>query len=137
MDKSALIYPYLYKHIELGRLVNPIISLSVRAKWVWQNLWLLVDSGADVTMLTLTLAKKLGFSYNTVKKTKLFGIGEKSIDAYLGEIMVKFGRQDRLIRAYFIDAEDSTLLLGRLDIFDHFRVCFDPGKSVIEFKPLL
>lgn len=134
MDKSVLTFPYQYKQIEAGRLVNPLISISIKSSWGWQPLWFLVDSGADVTTLTLSLAKNLGLFYDTNKKTQLFGIGEKNIDAYPGEVFLKLGKDEINTRCYFIDAIESTLLLGRLDIFEKYNILFDSQNQQIVLK---
>jgi len=134
MDKSVLTFPYQYKQIEFGKVFNPYIPVSVRARWGWQNLWFLVDSGADTTMLTLSLANQLGLKINKNKRSRLFGIGEKSVCAYPGKIDLKFKNVIISARCYFIDTEDSTLLLGRLDIFDKFNIFFDSTNQKIVFN---
>ena len=136
MDKLVPTFPYQYKHIEFGEVFNPYISIPVKASWGWQNLWFLVDSGADTTMLTLSLANQLGLNVNKNKKTELFGIGENSVPAYPGKINLKLGNFIFDARCYFIDAEDSTLLLGRLDIFDKFNIYFDSTNQKVVFNPL-
>ncbi|PJA55671.1 hypothetical protein CO165_02325 [Candidatus Roizmanbacteria bacterium CG_4_9_14_3_um_filter_33_18] len=134
MDKSVLTFPYQYKQIEFGKVFNPYIPVSVRARWGWQNLWFLVDSGADTTMLTLSLANQLGLNINKNKRSRLFGIGEKSVIAYPGKIDLKFKNVIISARCYFIDTEDSTLLLGRLDIFDKFNIFFDSTNQKVVFN---
>lgn len=134
MDKSALTYPYQYKNIDFGKVFNPFIYIPVKTSWGWQNLWFLVDSGADTTMLTVSLAKQLGLNYDKNRKTDLYGIGERSITAYPGKISLKLGFFEIEARTYFIDVEDSTLLLGRIDIFDQFNIYFDTDNQRIVFS---
>lgn len=134
MDKSALTFPYQYKQIEFGKVFNPYIPIPVKARWGWQNLWFLVDSGADTTMLTLSLANQLGLNINKNKKSRLFGIGEKSVNAYPGKIDLKFEESVISVRCYFVDTEDTTLLLGRLDIFDKFNISFDSTNQKVIFN---
>lgn len=136
MVKSVLTFPYQYKQIEFGKVFNPYIPIPVKARWGWQNLWFLVDSGADTTMLTLSLAYQLGLNINRNKRSQLFGIGEKSVDAYPGIIELKFDNSVIKARCYFIDTEDSTLLLGRLDIFDKFNIYFDSTNHKVVFNRL-
>jgi len=134
MDKLTLTFPYQYKQIEFGKVFNPYIPVPVKARWGWQNLWFLVDSGADTTMLTLSLANQLGLNIDKNKKSKLFGIGEKSVTAYPGKIELKFGDSFVIVRCYFIDSEDSTLLLGRLDVFDKFNIFFYSTNQKVVFN---
>ena len=134
---SALTYPYLYKRIDFGRIFNPLVNLSVKAKWGWQPLWFLVDSGADTTMMTLQLGLKLGLSANQEQQTSLFGIGKKRLPAYPGKISLKLGEYEIQTRVYFIKAVESTLLLGRLDIFDRFNITFNSQTQHVVFQPLV
>lgn len=136
MVKSALTFPYLYKRIEFGKVFNPLISLPVKSRWGWQPLWFLVDSGADTTMLTLSLATNLGLVVNRNEKTQLFGIGEKSVPAYPGNVVLQFGISEKPVRAYFVDASESTLLLGRLDVFDKYTIVFDASSHEVKFHSL-
>ena len=78
----------------------------------------------------------MGLFVDEKKKIKLYGIGEKSVPAYPGKIVIKLDGFEIEARAYFIDAEDSTLLLGRLDIFDKFNICFNSSKQRVTFNPI-
>lgn len=131
MVKSALTFPYQYKQIDYGKIINPLTYIPVRASWGWQPLWFLLDSGADATLLTVSLAKSLGLDFDITKKTYLFGIGEKSVPAYPGKITLRLGEKELGVRCYFIDVKESTLLLGRIDIFDKFNILFNTKKGQI------
>ena len=50
--------------------------------------------------------------------------------------MIKIGKNTFDLRIYFIDSEDSTLLLGRLDFFDRFNVCFDSEHEQVVFHKI-
>lgn len=124
-------YPYQYKRIDFGKIFNPLVLLPVRASWGWQNLWFLVDSGADTTTIPLELAKKLGIKAGN-KPSELHGIGPKSVAAYPGELVLKIDQSEITARSYFVNTEESVLLLGRMDIFDKFSVKFGKvNKSVV------
>lgn len=129
-----LTFPYQYKEIDFGRIFNPLILLPVKASWGWQDLWFLVDSGADTLMLPVTLAEKLGFSYNPTIKTKLYGIGKQAVYASPGEIILKIANEEITVRSYFVYSDDSLLLLGRLDIFEKFSITFDRKKQAVIFR---
>ena len=62
------------------------------------------------------------------------GIGENTIKAYPGRIALKHGRKEILDRVYFIGENESTLLLGRLDIFSTFDIIFQTSIQHIVFK---
>ena len=134
MDKSVYTFPYQQKQTEFGDSINPLITLSVKTVYGFQSVWLLVDSGADMTLLNCKLAKQFGIPFDIHKKTIIYGIGDTPLNAYPGKITLKFDQQEIAVRSYFLESEDSTLLLGRLDIFDRFIICFDPFKKQITFK---
>lgn len=136
MVKSVLTFPYQYKQIDYGKIINPLTYIAVQASWGWQPLWFLLDSGADTTLLTLPLAKSLGLDFDITKKTHLFGIGEKSVIAYPGKVTLRLGEEQLDVRCYFIEAKESTLLLGRLDIFDKFNILFNTRKGQINLYPI-
>lgn len=133
MGNSAPIFPYHYKKIELGKVSNPLVLLPIKASWGWQNLWFLVDSGADTIMLPISLGEKLGLGFNSNVKTKLYGIGKQAVYASPGEVVLKIGSHEIAARSYFVYTNDSLLLLGRLDIFENFSVIFDREKQAVVF----
>ncbi len=134
MAESTFTFPYQYIEIEEGKILNPLLKVSVKASFGWQDLWFLLDSGADTTMLTTSLADKLGLSYDKKKSTILHGIGENTIKAYPGSIVLKLGDKEMMVRVYFSSENESTLLLGRLDIFDTFDIVFQISTQHIVFK---
>jgi hypothetical protein len=136
MGKPIFTFPYRYKNIAEEKIFNPILTLPIKTKEGWLNTLFLLDSGADTTMLTLSMAKRLGLSFDSKKKTKLFGIGDLGVPAYPGKVVIKFKPYFELtLRCYYIDAEDSTLLLGRLDVFDKFNICFNSSTQQVIFQP--
>lgn len=136
MAKSIFTLPYLNKTIEEGLIPDPLISLPIKSINGWQDIWFLLDSGADTTMLSTVLAETLGIPYNKAKPTKLFGIGDKSVNAYPGTIILKIGNQELNVRAYFSGEDESDFLLGRLDIFDRFDISFLSSKQKIVFTKI-
>lgn len=125
-------FPYRYKQIDFGRIFNPLALIPVRASWGWQRLWFLIDSGADVTMLPISLANRLGIKYKSNVKDKLYGIGQQALLASPGKIKLMIDNREIEIRSYFVHSQDSILLLGRLDIFEQFSVNFDKSlRSVV------
>lgn len=133
MDRLALTFPYQYKRIDFGKLFNPLVLFPVKTAFGWQNLWFLVDSGADSLMLPVALARRLGLEFNPKVKTRLHGIGKQAVLASPGKITLKINHSQITARSYFVYSDDSFLLLGRLDIFEHFSVSFDKEKQAVVF----
>ena len=128
------IFPYQYKQIELGKLFNPMALLPVKTAQGWQNLWFLVDSGADTVMLPVGLAKALGLKFDSSVVTSLWGIGKQAVTASPGKVTFKINSRELIVRSYFVHTNDSALLLGRLDVFEKFSVSFDRKRQAVVFS---
>ena len=115
-------------------MAKSVPIIPVRASWGWQRLWFLIDSGADVTMLPISLANSLGIKYESNIKTKLYGIGQQALLASPGKIKLMIDNREIEVRSYFVHSQDSILLLGRLDIFEQFSVSFDKLLQSVVFS---
>ena len=131
---SILKFPYRRKTISLGEIVDPLIQAQVKASYGWQPVWFLVDTGADVTTLTVSFAKQLGINLDKRKKSKVHGIGNQSNDAYQSMITLKLNGIVFDIRAFFLNTPRNILLLGRLDLFDKFDITFKNSRQELHFE---
>lgn len=134
MAGSTFTFPYQYEKDASDPQFTPLINLPVWSKFGWQNMWFLLDSGADITLLTTSIADTFGLVYDKKKLIRLFGIGEHSINAYPGSIKLKHRDKELSVRTYFSTVKESTLLLGRLDVFNKFDITFSISKKQIIFS---
>ena len=109
---STMAFPYQYKEINAGRLVNPLIQISVQAHYGWQPLWFLVDSGADTCILTTTIADQLGIGYERDRSTDVQGVGARAVSAFPGKLKLKIGEEIVEAFAYFLGLAKNFLHLG-------------------------
>lgn len=96
-----------------------------------------VDSGADVTVVPYSNGISLGFEINEKDEIKkLSGIGGSSISVIIRECTIKIGEKQFNGRIAWSLSEDVPLILGRLDVFDRFKVTFDQKNkvTVLEYK---
>jgi len=63
----------------------------------------------------------------------LGGIGKGLIKTYVHRIKVKLGTVEFICAIAFAEEEDIPRLLGREDLFEHFRICFDQSNLVTDF----
>ena len=96
---------------------------------------MLVDTGADTTTLPLAFAKQLGISYKPTQREALYGIGDEKICGYSTSLQLKINGTTLKVRTHLLDTQ-RVLLLGRMDIFDHFTLIFDNEKKELVFKNL-
>jgi len=63
------------------------------------------------------------------------GITRGKIKVYIHELNVKLGEENFRARIAFSQKEDIPPLLGRTDIFDRFKVCYDNKQKETTSNP--
>jgi hypothetical protein len=98
---------------------------------------MLVDSGADVTFIPFKLGKHLGFSKSFGEATlTALGVGSE-VPYLIREHKIRINDVELII--HLLWGQDETLgdiLLGRLDVFDHFDIIFSQHRQKIFFEPI-
>jgi predicted aspartyl protease len=97
---------------------------------------MLVDSGADITFIPKEIGEKIGLTRSRHETTfTAYGVGSKL--AYLVREMpiIIDGIEINIRLLWGQDEGVSDILLGRLDIFDHFDVLFSQKNRQIKFIP--
>ena len=118
-----------------GTVHRPIakVSLLSASEKRWIDTWMVVDSGADFTILPRHLAQKLRISLESdCVKDATFGVGgEQSIFLCKNKIKAKIGDFERNIPLAFFDSNEVPALLGRLGFMETFDVEFLKTHSVV------
>lgn len=92
---------------------------------------MIVDTGADYTLLPKHLAKILGIDLKQdCKVFKTSGIGGEEKVYLAKNIEVKIGGLQRKIPVGFLDREDIPSLLGRQNFLETFEVIFSSNRTV-------
>ena len=96
---------------------------------------MLVDSGADVTYIPFQIGERLGY-VKSVGESTLTALGVGNEVSYLiRENKVQIENVEMTIHLLWGQNEGiSDILLGRLDIFDHFDVTFSQHRGKVIFK---
>lgn len=128
---------FRYKKESLGHggtIQRPVADISLKTK---QNAWIefhpYIDSGADVTMVPLSLGKLLGFEVGEGKIQQIGGI-RGSVPVIYIKVSMKIEREEFLAQVAWALIEDVPPLLGRTDVFDTFKVTFEQNKRIITFE---
>lgn len=100
----------------------------------WQPITMIVDSGADYTLLPKFLATSLGV--NLLKDCRIIttqGVGGHS-KVYLlkKKIEVRIGEYERKIPVGFLNSDSVPPLLGRQEFFETFKVLFNKFEVTFE-----
>ncbi len=87
---------------------------------------LLVDSGADCTMLPKSLGELAGLNLRRLRTLTVTGVEGRGVKAYLGTVRLRIaGVVLPPIPCLYGSSDKTPLLLGREGFFDLFDVAFD------------
>lgn len=120
----------------LGTIHRPIAQVFFWSKQTkqWIEIWMIVDTGADYTLLPRFMADKLGI--NLEKDCKLFntfGIGGRERVYFLPNTNVKLGNWKRAIPVGFLERNEIPPLLGRHLFLETFETLFS-SNHVVSFS---
>lgn len=124
-------FPYQQRH---GRFlpIIPIKLKSVNGEWITFDAF--VDSGASYSIFTAEIGEILGLDVEGGEKIYV-AVGDGSLIAvYLHKLEVKIG--EKIIKATVGFSKQLGIgfnIIGRKDIFERFKVCFNEKEKVVEF----
>lgn len=111
-----------------GTIYRPIAQISFKAlrKNIWTDTWLIVDTGADFTILPGYLTEDLHISLekDCVKSTTSGVGGEQTIYLCKTKIKAKVGSIERDVPLAFFDSNEVPALLGRIGFLETFDTEF-------------
>lgn len=105
------------------------VYLQKKDKSGWRLATMVIDTGADYTILPNTYAGSLGIDLakDCIPQTTHGVGGTETVYIYKG-LVVKLGSYTRKIPVGFLDRPDIPPLLGRHDFFETFKVVFKRHK---------
>jgi len=116
------------------KIIRPVAEAYLKAlSNSWIKFYPYIDSGADVTMIPLSLGKLLGFRINESKVQQIGGI-RGSVPVIFIKAHLKIGNEEFPTSLAWALIEDVPPLLGRTDVFDIFKVTFEQYKRIIIFE---
>ena len=130
--------PEVFRYKPLHGRLSPMVTIGVKLGDTWYPTEAYVDSGVAYTVLraawpkalALTIGPEIGFMRQ---------VGDGSfIPIYLHDIEVQVGADRFVAKIAFSDKLGVTFnLLGRMGIFDRFKVCFNDRQGVLTFEALV
>jgi len=120
---------------KLGIIYRPyavVLAFSkIRSKW--QPLEMIIDTGADYTLLPKRYAGILGINLSQdCIKEKTLGIGGTETVYQYKNLPVKINKWQKKIPVGFLKRDNVPPLLGRLECLEIFRLIFHEKKSLLE-----
>lgn len=111
-----------------GRILRPIAKVTFKSPHVdkFVDVWMIIDTGADYTMLPRHFSEKLRISLERdCFKDITFGVGgEQSIYFFKNKVKAKIGNLKRNVPLAFFDSNEAPALLGRLGFLETFDTEF-------------
>lgn len=119
-----------------GQVYRPIAKVllqSPKRKDIWSETWMVVDTGADFTILPRFMSHDLLVSLekDCIKDITLGVGGPSSIYLCKFRIVAKIGDMERSVPLAFFDSNEVPPLLGRLGFLETFDTEFNKNHTVI------
>ena len=126
----------MFRYPVYGKAKSPIIPFRVLGRHGWKVVWAYVDSGASYSILSVREAERLGLELREGRRISVVvGNGER-IPVYLFRLAIRIGELSFEGAMGFSEKLGVGFnLLGRKDVFDRFRICFDEREGEIAFFP--
>jgi len=121
----------------LGLTYRPMVDVAFRSQdsQDWMKIRMLVDTGADYTLVPRFWAGFLGISLADSPREETTGIGGVQSVSFVNDVEVKLGHLTRKIPVGFASSDKVPPLMGRHLFFETFTVGFE-GKKRFWFKDL-
>lgn len=120
------------KSIILGKIYRPFAQVhfwSPKGK-SWTEIWMIIDTGADYTLLPRYLATDLGISLEKGQVFHTTGIGGSERVYFFPKIRVKLGSWERKIPVGFLERNEIPPLMGRHLFLETFEALFSSDHTV-------
>lgn len=118
-----------------GIVHRPIAHVHIQSKdGTWYLFYPYVDSGADTSLFTKGDASLLKLNIYKGENSPIVGIGKIMIPAYIHNVKIKIGETTVNAKIAFADSNEVPRLLGRTNIFQHFKIIFDEANLQTIFE---
>lgn len=116
----------------LGIIFRPVARINFWSKRFnrWEPIWMLVDSGADYTLLPRYLAGVMGIELEKLKQFTTYGVGGSEKVYFLPKLKAKLGDWEKEIPVGFLDSNEVPPLMGRHRFLETFDTLFSKNRFV-------
>ena len=119
----------------LGQIWRPyvVVNALTRDGSEWIPIEMIVDTGADYTLLPKRYADIIGIDVNVdCRPETTVGVGGVETVHLYESLRLKVGKWESRVPMGFLERHDVPALMGRLGCIEAMRVCF--GKRVVSFE---
>ncbi|MFH1561800.1 MAG: aspartyl protease family protein [Nitrospirota bacterium] len=79
-------FPFERKYSKrFGQILKPIIPVNIEGPKRKVNIWMLLDSGADISLIPYSVGETIGLEFDMTTRSEIQGIGEGSIPYVLSQ----------------------------------------------------
>ena len=122
---------------KLGEILKPIIPVTIIGPKRNLNIFMLLDSGADLSLIPYSVGETIGLELDFENRSEVQGIGEGSVPYLLTEIKLKIEKVEISARVGWALIEEVPFILGRLDLFQKFSIEFREFENKILLNPTI
>lgn len=116
-------------------LRQPLIEVKIFGETQSADILGLIDSGADICLFHIDIAKGLGIDLTNAEVQRVSGIDGTPQEMRMAWVPIQVERQDRIVvRAGFIDSPGVRILLGQNGFFDCYKIRFHRAKGFFEIS---
>lgn len=114
----------------VGRILKPLIDIEFLSR---EGLWygvdeVLVDTGADITLLPKHIGEVLVGDISTGRKASIKGITPFEVVVYIHPLTIRVAGKEFETNVAIADADEAPAVLGRFNALDHFEAMFSKGS---------
>src|SRR3989344_8627425 len=128
-------FPYIERESRIfGRILKPMIDIEILSKkyGVWYGLnEVLVDTGADITLIPKSVGEILVDDIVEGKKAAIKGITPFELIVYIHTLKLRVANKEFETRVAIAESDDVPAVLGRFEALDIFEAAFIKGKEVV------
>lgn len=124
-----------FPYVQFRGKFSPIVPIKFRLKnGDWIELKAYVDSGAGFSIFHAEITEILGLKLEAGEKVYVT-VGDGSlIPVYTHQVLIQLADDEFEVMVGFSRRLGIGFnIIGRADIFDRYKICFDEMKKVVEF----
>lgn len=128
-------YEFREEKSNLGSVLRPVADVVLKKDGLTVGIPMYIDSGADVSMIPLRFGRALGFKHedgDVIQEIK--GVSGAGVSYILKEVTLVLNGKELKIKIAWALVEEVPMLMGRMDVFDKFRIIFDEKRGWIDFE---
>ena len=128
-------YEFREEKSNLGNVLRPVAEVVLKKDGLTVGIPMYIDSGADVSMIPLRFGRALGFKHedgDVIQEIK--EVSGAGVSYILKEVTLVLNGKELRIRVAWALVEEVPMLMGRMDVFDKFRITFDEKRGWIDFE---